>query len=645
MSKVSAFYSGDEDESTDIVSITDEVGLTDNVGFTDAIKSSTNSNIRSHNMSSSDSEEPQSVPVKKRKKTTGREKRQSVKKRLSKPIPAFSEAELQEELDTANFNHTRLTNQDRTKVVETKSLKEEVSSDEEDNDNTEKHKVELDSEDDSNKSEDENDNNVPDRLGTLSRSKSSTTKRSKGKALPDPSWWREFAETEPSLDEIQEMVTKVSSTTARNEKLQFLKNYPHCVKILRYCYDPYWQYYLRPIRVQHTLKDKSWHVPSGKKLPNSIFALLDLLKDREITGNEALYTTCWFVNSVCRNPRLSHVKQKQHEQLVYAILDRNLKIRCGVKSLNAVFPTLIPEFSVALAQPLEKASSHAIDYKRDTFVAQRKFDGVRCIALIKKGLVEFRSRTGNLFVTLQLVENCINNWHLPTDESLCLDGELCIVNEDGIEDFKQVVGEIRRRKSGFISNPRYVVFDCLTLKEFEQGTSSRTYLERLDKLRSLLSGKEMEPFVTIAESVKLTDEAHLTVLSEDAEKRGWEGLILRKDCGYVGQRSFDLIKVKKFQDLELRVINLAVGPMRFVIDGRDQEIQTLSYITVDFQGNTVDVGSGFNREERDYYMQNPKKIIGQLATVQYYEISQDKNGKKSLRFPVFRGVVGKKRTI
>ena len=59
-------------------------------------------------------------------------------------------------------------------------------------------------------------------------------------------------------------------------------------------------------------------------------------------------------------------------------------------------------------------------------------------------------------------------------------------------------------------------------------------------------------------------------------------------------------------------------------------------ITVtDKEGNTVKVGSGFSKELREEIWKNPDSYIGKIIEVQYFEETENQNGGKGLRFPVF----------
>ena len=64
----------------------------------------------------------------------------------------------------------------------------------------------------------------------------------------------------------------------------------------------------------------------------------------------------------------------------------------------------------------------------------------------------------------------------------------------------------------------------------------------------------------------------------------------------------------------------------------------MTNVIIEHKGNVVSVGSGFSLDQRDRYFNYPEKIIGKEITVQYFEESQDKTGKHSLRFPVCKAV-------
>ena len=56
------------------------------------------------------------------------------------------------------------------------------------------------------------------------------------------------------------------------------------------------------------------------------------------------------------------------------------------------------------------------------------------------------------------------------------------------------------------------------------------------------------------------------------------------------------------------------------------------------KGNIVGVGSGWDLPQKIYYHNHPEELIGNTATIKYFEESVDKDGKESLRFPVVKAV-------
>ena len=91
--------------------------------------------------------------------------------------------------------------------------------------------------------------------------------------------------------------------------------------------------------------------------------------------------------------------------------------------------------------------------------------------------VTFFSRSGKEFLTLGKLENEISK-DIPGD--FILDGEICMVDKDGNEDFQGIMKQIRK-KDHQIENPKFFVFDYLTLEEFDNKTGTTPLTERLKK--------------------------------------------------------------------------------------------------------------------------------------------------------------------
>jgi DNA ligase-1 len=153
------------------------------------------------------------------------------------------------------------------------------------------------------------------------------------------------------------------------------------------------------------------------------------------------------------------------------------------------------------------------------------------------------------------------------------------------------------------------------------------------------------PCLTLLEQELIHNDEHFQEWVKEAADYGWEGVMLRADEPYKGKRSKDLLKVKKFFDDEYEVVDVEMGPFRYVKDGAECEETMLSCVMINHKGYTVRVGSGFSIDQRQEFYQNPKNILGQIITVQYFEETKNQDGGISLRFPTFKFLHGSVRTV
>jgi DNA ligase 1 len=222
----------------------------------------------------------------------------------------------------------------------------------------------------------------------------------------------------------------------------------------------------------------------------------------------------------------------------------------------------------------------------------------------------------------------------PNNLGIVLDGEMCIMNGAN-EDFKAIVSEIKR-KNHTIENPKYKIIDTLILEDFFNGQARETFEESL--LRMTVNGQYFE----VVEQIKVEKIEEVVTLLDHATEMGWEGLIIRDgDLPYKAKRHKGILKIKKFHDAEFTVVA--------TFEGEGKYKGTLGGLTitgsVDGKEINSDVGSGFSDEDRARLWTMGGEIIGQMVTIKYFEISKNKDGEFSLRFPVFKVLHGRKREV
>jgi DNA ligase-1 len=427
------------------------------------------------------------------------------------------------------------------------------------------------------------------------------------------------------LKVLQAFVDQMKANSSLNVKKTIINSYGknHFIKnALVYALDPYKKYYV----TSKTCK-KNKDLCDMNKIHDSIFHLLNDLNDRVYTGHDAIAMVNSFV-----------LQHKEYEDLIFSIIDRNLEIRASESVINKIIPNLIPTFDVALAN---KFDPKRVDWN-DVWLASRKLDGVRCITIVDfDGNVKCYSRAGNEFETLQVVKDAIRELGLC---GVVFDGEICMMDDDGNEDFQGIMKQIKR-KNHTISNPKYVMFDYLTKLEFDNKESQSTLVERIGRFAKLDTRIADQDSLSVLDQHVVSDDDHFAAIKSNAEKHGYEGVMLRKNVGYEGKRSQNLLKVKKFFDAEYKVESIDFEDHRIIRDGKEVTVRMMAQAYINHKGYEVKVGSGWNQEQRLKYEANPELIIGKTITVQYFEESKNQQGELSLRFPTVKHVYENGRNV
>ena len=412
------------------------------------------------------------------------------------------------------------------------------------------------------------------------------------------------------MTELNGFIEQMRSTSSANDKVEIIKNSSDFIhKILEYTYNPFKQYY---VTGKTCIKNSHLKAENVK----NIFEVLNRLNKRVVTGHDAIA----LVNGY-------------DDKLIYKIIDKDLGIRAGAKVINKAIAGLIPTFSVALAQEYKEEC----DWE-DNWYASRKLDGVRCLAVTdENGKCTLYSRMGKEFTTLDKVKNTIESTGII---NTVFDGEICLVDENGNEDFQGVMKQLRR-KDHQIENPAYMMFDMLNIKDFNNQKSEEILSDRLHTLRSFLNIDTQ--ILRYTEQALINDDEHFETWSKIADYFNWEGVMLRKDVGYEGKRTKNLVKVKQFHDAEYEVIDYDNDDHEVVRDGKSETIKMLAQVWIEHKGYRVKVGSGWSQEQRLQYMDG--SIVGKIITVQYFEETYNDKGGISLRFPTVKIVHGEEREV
>lgn len=303
------------------------------------------------------------------------------------------------------------------------------------------------------------------------------------------------------------------------------------------------------------------------------------------------------------------------------------KITLGVtaKTVNkALGFEYIPEFRCMLAN---KYFEHTDKVEGKHFYLTEKLDGIRCLAVVREDCVKLFSRQGQPIEGLTEIEDDLATVYMNAKECV-LDGELLVTDRDSIpskEQYKRTTMIVR--KDGVKTGVTYNVFDVLDIDAFDHRECTTPYYLRRQKLESYTHGCTHIRVLPILYHGNDTSK----IIQYLNIQRGLEheGVMINlADEPYQFTRTNALLKVKVMQDCDLEIIGVQEGQGKFA--------GTLGALTVDYKGAPVGVGSGISDEMRKMIWANPDAYIGRVATIQYFEQTNDANGKLSIRFPVFK---------
>ncbi len=395
-----------------------------------------------------------------------------------------------------------------------------------------------------------------------------------------------------------------------------------CLKIFNYIYDNDITFGITSVKVDGFSKDT---VPVEY---SDFTSLLDDLASRKLTGDTALASTKLFMKSL----------DEESLQMFKMILDKDFKCGANMKTMAKVFPIKLPFTDyVALANKYFDREDK-VDFKNDTWLMSRKLDGNRLILIKRGNEVKCMSRQGKEIKTLDMLRNTISG----VMGDFVLDGEVCIIDYKGNENFQEIM-KVITKKNYTIPHPVMKVFDILSEDEFYGRKESETFSKRFAKLCDFFTtnGGKIGRFFNIVDQRKVMSKEKLMEEFNEAKNKGWEGLMIRKDVPYECGRTNNLLKVKGFNDAEYEVTGYEMGNMRFVEEGRQVEKEVLASITIKHKGFDVKVGSGFSKEQREYLHKHPEEIVGSTVKVQYFEETNNLQGGISLRFPTVVYFYGK----
>ena len=420
----------------------------------------------------------------------------------------------------------------------------------------------------------------------------------------------------PELLEVVSIIEELRNTSSTNEKKAILTKYEDkndLKKLLELTYNPHKKYKMTEKSIDINDFDEN-----GVDGYVCFGALLKKLSESNINDKLRQDT----------NKFLAFTDERIRD-LYKCVLLKDLKIGVNATTLNKVWKGLIPAGETGVEIKPMLASKFNFDKPPvGDFAVTEKLDGIRCLAICKEDSIQLFSRQGKLIEGCVSIETTLMGMRMQVGRDFVLDGELLAMNCGYDTVYKETTKRVKN-KNEIKEGIYYMAFDMLEMEEFNQLKGIHKYHERLQKLLDLdkLMGSM---FVRIIRPLYIgNDMDEVLELLKVYKKLGAEGIMVNlMDAPYEFKRSKNILKVKVMQTADLRIVGFE--------EGQGRNAGKLGAILVDFKGNKVGVGSGFTDFDREYIWKNQDQYLGKIAEIQYFEITKDKTGTESLRFPVWK---------
>jgi DNA ligase-1 len=246
------------------------------------------------------------------------------------------------------------------------------------------------------------------------------------------------------------------------------------------------------------------------------------------------------------------------------------------------------------------------DYKMKVkypLASQKKLDGVRSI-IRKDGMW---SRNGKKIVSAPHIFEALKPL-FEADPNLILDGELFALKESC--DFNKIISCVKKTKpkpEDLIESKKYIqywIYDC---PSFNSTFSKRT---------AFLTTLNLPKCCVLVSTEIARIEGEVMELYKQYINDGFEGQMLRVlDSPYQSKRSSNLLKHKSFFDTEFEIKGVKEG-----IGNLSNKVGTLQF---EIDGKPFNSAVNGTHEYLEELWQHKDDLIGQTATIKYFELTSD----------------------
>ena len=447
------------------------------------------------------------------------------------------------------------------------------------------------------------------------------------------------------MKQIYDIILELRADNSTNYKLEVLakhKNNKLLRKFLLYTYNPRFNYFITELPENELFRHSANNLDE-----NSFFSILDQMKSREITGNiarEKLSEHLSFCNYILY-------------ELYELVIKRDIRAGVSTKSINKVFPNLIPTTPYMRCSLLKDYKETNLFGKHNTIFVQKKADGVFSYIIKEDNQVKFQTRNGTIYYVEGIEKDfdfIPNNTVLVGEALIKSNGKELdrktgnglinkLIKSEGSfetlekeyikattskqkENIQNKLLQLKQQLKDIVEGLHFEVWDMILVGEFDKGYSVELYSSRLARLEKLL--QNISNRVSLIETSEVISLELAIEIAEQYISQKYEGAIIKsKDLLFENKNSKSQIKIKSELDVDLLCVGVTEGNGKY-----KGLIGALSCVSACGKLK-VSVGSGLSDAMRaaDF-----KEYIGKIITVKYNEkITKKGSDEFSLFLPRF----------
>lgn len=360
----------------------------------------------------------------------------------------------------------------------------------------------------------------------------------------------------------------------------------------------------------------------GELMQKKVFGTIQI----SLEGLKKFLKDIFYSNGNDKLYNLSHLTNLKglHAKWVARLIMKDLKIGIKLKSINDVFEDCdldkIDKFEVQLCGTFKKITDYNLGFP---VIVAIKYDGERCVINKKQEQIMLISRQGKL---INYVPELFEHFK-KFDADFVLDGEIVC------QDFSTLQKRIGRKSENIerVKGLKFIAFDVIQFNNVSWIDERQK--KRMNRLKEYYANldEEQKEYFGIEENIIVNNIKELEEFYKRAISKA-EGVIIKlMDARYYFDSRHSWFKVKPFFE------------DTFIITGKHygtgKKAGLISSVNVKSLNETIKskVGTGFSDNDIITLMNLDKenKLIGTKIDVSYQEITTNKFGNKSLRFPAF----------